>query len=117
MLAIREGATANATVVKELLEDLVARGVKPEQKRLFVTDGSKALSAINAVFGSHQPVQRWRAHKTAQRRRSRWKPKPAGMARLKKHTEWLERQSPSAATITPGANSTSAHANAGMRAL
>ena len=32
-LAIREGATENATVVKELLEDLVARGVNPDQKR------------------------------------------------------------------------------------
>src|SRR5579872_5018980 len=58
VLAIREGATENATVVKELLADLVARGVKPEQKRLFVIDGSKALrTAINAVFGNHQPVQ------------------------------------------------------------
>ncbi len=31
VLAIREGATENATVVKELLEDLVARGVDPDQ--------------------------------------------------------------------------------------
>ena len=30
VLAIREGATENATVAKELLEDLVARGVNPE---------------------------------------------------------------------------------------
>src|SRR5260370_35839275 len=63
-LGIREGATENATVVKELLEDLVARGVNPDKKRLFVIDGSKALrSAINAVFGSQHPVQRCRAHK------------------------------------------------------
>jgi NADPH2:quinone reductase len=34
------------------------RGVNPEQKRLFVIDGSKALrAAINAIFGNH-PVQR-----------------------------------------------------------
>jgi mutator family transposase len=52
-----------ATVVKELLEDLVTRGVNPDQKRLFVIDGSKALrTAINAVFGSQHPVQRCRAH-------------------------------------------------------
>jgi transposase-like protein len=64
VLAIREGATENATVTKELLEDLVARGVNPDQKQLFVIDGSKALrAAINAVFGSHQPVQRCRTHK------------------------------------------------------
>jgi len=31
VLAIREGATENAAVVKELLEDLVARGVNPDQ--------------------------------------------------------------------------------------
>jgi putative transposase len=75
VLAIREGATENATVVKELLEDLVARGVNPDQKRLFVIDGSKALrTAINAVFGSQHPVQR-----------------------LKKLAEWLERDYPSAA--------------------
>ena len=43
VLAIREGATENAAVAKELLEDLVLRGVNPEQKRLFVIDGSKAL--------------------------------------------------------------------------
>ena len=59
VLAIREGATENATVVKELLEDLVARGVNPDQKRLFVIDGSKALrTAINAVFGSQQKSTR-----------------------------------------------------------
>jgi transposase-like protein len=114
VLAIREGATENATVVKELLEDLVGRGLKPEQKRLFVIDGSKALrSAINAVFGSHQPVQRCRAHKLRnvvdhlpkdQKEqvksvlRAAWKMEAkAGMARLKKLAEWLEREYPSAA--------------------
>ena len=114
VLAIREGATENATVVKELLEDLVARGVKPEQKRLFVIDGSKALrTAINAVFGSHQPVQRCRAHKlrnvldhlpkdqkdqVKSVLRAAWKmDAKAGMARLKKLAEWLEREYPSAA--------------------
>ena len=114
VLAIREGATENATVVKELLEDLVGRGLKPEQKRLFVIDGSKALrTAINAVFGSHQPVQRCRAHKlrnvvdhlpkdqkdqVKSVLRAAWKMEAkAGMARLKKLAEWLEREYPSAA--------------------
>lgn len=50
VLGISEGATENAVVVKELLEDLVARGVTPGRKRLFVIDGSKALRAgIDAV--------------------------------------------------------------------
>jgi len=64
VLGIREGATENSTVITELLEDIVSRGVDPKRKMLFVIDGSKALrAAINAVFGSDQPVQRCRAHK------------------------------------------------------
>jgi putative transposase len=115
VLAIREGATENAAVVKELLEDLVARGVNPEQKRLFAIDGSKALRiANNAVFGSHQPVQRCRAHKLRNVMdqlpkdqkdqvksvlRAAWKMDvKAGMARVKKLAEWVEREYPSAAT-------------------
>jgi transposase-like protein len=110
-LAIREGATENATVVKELLEDLVARGVNPDQKRLFVIDGSKALrTAINAVFGSQHPVQRCRAHKlrnvmdhlpkdqkdqVKSALRAAWRlDAKGGTARLKKLAEWLERDYP-----------------------
>ena len=59
VLGIREGATENSTVITELLEDIVSRGVDPKRKMLFVIDGSKALrAAINAVFGAEQPVQR-----------------------------------------------------------
>lgn len=114
VLAIREGATENATVVKELLEDLVARGVHPQHKRLFVIDGSKALrSAINAVFGAEQPVQRCRAHKlrnvvdhlpkdqhnqVKSVLRAAWKLNAKdGIAKLKKLAGWLEREHPSAA--------------------
>lgn len=114
VLAIREGATENATVAKELLEDLVARGVKPDQKRLFVIDGSKALrAAINAVFGVQHPVQRCRAHKlrnvldhlpqdqkgqVKSAMRAAWKlDADGGMARMKKLAEWLERDYPAAA--------------------
>lgn len=64
VLGLREGASENGAVVKALLEDLVARGVKPGVKRLFVIDGSKALRAgIDAVYGADQPVQRCRIHK------------------------------------------------------
>jgi transposase-like protein len=114
VLGIREGATENSTVVKELLEDMVARGVDPKRKMLFVIDGSKALrAAINAVFGARQPVQRCRAHKLRnvldhlpkeQREqaksllRAAWKlDAKAGMARIRKLAEWLERDYPSAA--------------------
>jgi transposase-like protein len=114
VLGIREGATENSTVVTELLEDIVARGVEAKRKMLFVIDGSKALrAAINAVFGTHQPVQRCRAHKLRnvldhlpkeQREqvksvlRAAWKlDAKAGMARIRKLAEWLDRDYPSAA--------------------
>ncbi len=47
-----------------LLEDLVERGVKPCRRRLFVIHGSKALrKAIDAVYGTGNPVQPCRNHK------------------------------------------------------
>jgi transposase-like protein len=114
VLGIREGATENATVVMELLQDIVARGVDPKQRRLFIIDGSKALqAAINAVFGADQPVPRCRAHKlrnvldhlpeeqkeqVKSLMRAAWKMEwKAGMARIRKLAEWLEREYPSAA--------------------
>ena len=64
VLGIQEGATENAAAAKDLLQSLVERGVKPERRRLFVIDGSKALrTAINAVFGGAGLVQRCRQHK------------------------------------------------------
>ena len=115
VLGIREGATENSTVITALLEDIVARGVDPQRKMLFVIDGSKALrAAINAVFGTHQPVQRCRAHKlrnvldylSKEDRpqvksvlRAAWKlPPKEGMARIKKLAPWLDQKYPSAAS-------------------
>ena len=64
VLGLTEGATENAVVAKGMLEELVARGVSPERRRLFVIDGSKALrKAIDDVFGKQNPVQRCQAHK------------------------------------------------------
>jgi len=64
VLGLTEGSTENAAVVKDLLHDLVARGLDPARKRLFVIDGSKALrAAIAEVFGQANPVQRCRKHK------------------------------------------------------
>jgi transposase-like protein len=64
VLGLREGASENKAVAKALLEDLVERGLEPERTRLFVIDGSKAIRrAIDAVFGSRNPVQRCRKHK------------------------------------------------------
>ena len=114
VLGIREGATENAEAAKDLLEDLVERGVDPERRRLFVIDGSKALrAAINAVFGAQALVQRCRQHKlrnVVQRLpkdqqgqaksllRAAWRlDAKTGMARLEKLAQWLEREHPDAA--------------------
>jgi putative transposase len=58
------GATENAASVKNLLTGLRDRGLRTDQRYLFVIDGAKALRAgIEEVFGSGQPVQRCRNHK------------------------------------------------------
>jgi transposase-like protein len=59
-----EGSTENATVVKALLADLVARGLDATGGLLVVIDGAKALSsAVRAVFGANAAVQRCTVHK------------------------------------------------------
>ena len=51
-LGLIEGATENAAVVQALIDNLVARGLNPAVPRLFIIDGSKALSkAIRRSFG------------------------------------------------------------------
>jgi putative transposase len=44
ILGIRQGATENATVVGELLADLVDRGLDFTEPRLYILDGGKALN-------------------------------------------------------------------------
>jgi putative transposase len=59
-----EGSTENATVVKALLADLVARGLDASDGLLVVIDGAKALSsAVRAVFGASAAIQRCTVHK------------------------------------------------------
>ena len=43
-LGLIEGATENAAVVQALIDNLLARGLDPAVPRLFIIDGSKALS-------------------------------------------------------------------------
>ena len=63
-LGLWQGATENTVVVKDLLEDLVTRGLAPERRYLFVIDGAKALrAAIERVFGERAEVQRCQLHK------------------------------------------------------
>ena len=63
-LGLWEGSTENATLAKDLLADVVDRGLDPEQAILFVVDGAKALrKAIREVFGEHALVHRCHRHK------------------------------------------------------
>ena len=63
-LGLWEGSTENATLARDLLSDLVERGLDPEQAILFVIDGSKALRrAIKDVFGEHALCHRCHRHK------------------------------------------------------
>jgi transposase-like protein len=113
VLALKEGATENAEATKDLLQQLVAQGVDPRRRRLFVIDGSKALrTAINAVFGE-QPIQRCRNHKlrnvlgrlpreqqgqTGSLMRAAWKlGEKEGMAKFRQMAAWLEHDYPDAA--------------------
>ena len=58
------GDTENTVVVKDLLADLVARGLRYEHGILAVLDGSKALrSAVIKVFGQRALIQRCTLHK------------------------------------------------------
>ena len=62
-LALVEGDTENATVVKRLLTGLRDRGLDVTRPTLFVTDGAKALPpAIKAVF-DHPVLARCEEHK------------------------------------------------------
>jgi transposase-like protein len=115
VLGLREGSSENSVVATELLNDLVARGVKPNRHRLFVIDGAKALrNAIDAVYGSNNPVQRCRIHKLRnvighlpkdQHRNARstlcaaWKMDDVheGMRQIEQLAQWYDRSHPSAA--------------------
>jgi putative transposase len=58
------GDTENTVIVKDLLADLVARGLRYEHGILAVLDGAKALrSAVVKVFGERALIQRCTLHK------------------------------------------------------
>ena len=114
-LGMRLGSSENAVVVKDLLAELVARGLEPKVMRLFVIDGSKALrKAVKEVFGDYAVVQRCRTHKlrnvlsylpkhlqdqVAAVLRAAYKlPYKEGLARLKTQAAWLQKEYPQAAS-------------------
>ena len=64
ILGIWQGATENATVVGELLGDLMKRGFDFTVPRLYVLDGGKALhAAVKKYAGEAAPIQRCQVHK------------------------------------------------------
>ena len=64
VLGLRQGASENATVVKELLCELQERGLDFEIPRLYVIDGSKALmKAVRQMAGAAAFIQRCQIHK------------------------------------------------------
>jgi putative transposase len=59
-----KGDTENATLVPDLLADLVARGLFAEGGPAVVIDDAKALAAaVKSVFGKLAPIQRCQLHK------------------------------------------------------
>jgi len=59
-----DGSTENKTVVRELLADLVDRGLDATDGLLVVIDGAKALTAaVREVFGATALIQRCTLHK------------------------------------------------------
>ena len=63
-LGVVEGATENAVTARALIANLIDRGLDPAVRRLFIIDGSKALStAIRRAFGRDTPIQRCQVHK------------------------------------------------------
>ena len=114
VLGLCGGASENTPVTIGLLEDLVARGLRADRRRLFVIDGAQALrKAIGQVFGASHLVQRCRNHKLRnvlghlpkeqheQARstlRAAWKlDADEGIRKLEQYASWLEREWPSAA--------------------
>ena len=64
ILGLRQGATENATVVGELLGDLMNRGLDFSESRLYVLDGGKALhAAVKKHAGEAALIQRCQVHK------------------------------------------------------
>jgi len=115
LLGLRQGATENAQVCKELLESLRERGVATDVPTLFVLDGAKALrAAVASVWGRNALVQRCQVHKKRNVKEhlaeNHW-PELArrlaeaygetdynrALALLKQTTAWLARVNPDAA--------------------
>lgn len=66
VLGVWEGSSESVEVGRGLLRNLIERGLRVEQPRLFVLDGSKGLrKAITQTFGRFARLQRCQVHKTS----------------------------------------------------
>lgn len=64
ILGLIEGGTENSDVVKRLFTDIIDRGIRTDEARLLVLDGSKALAkAVRDTFGNMALIQRCQVHK------------------------------------------------------
>ena len=64
VMGIVEGGSENSIVVKNLLEDLIDRGLDSDRPRLYVLDGGKALhKGVADIFGKAALIQRCQVHK------------------------------------------------------
>jgi transposase-like protein len=115
VLGVREGASENAELVKDLLQSLQERDLVLAKRALFVLDGSKALGkAVRETFGERAVIQRCILHKLrnvlsylpptwhaeAKRRlKAAWGlvTHEAALQELKKVQRWLKKISESAA--------------------
>lgn len=62
-LGLWQGATENGAVCESLLDDLIDRGLNPQQRRLFILDGGKALSSAVGKKFPGSVIQRCQLHK------------------------------------------------------
>ncbi|MGI0086177.1 MAG: IS256 family transposase, partial [Nitrososphaerales archaeon] len=64
VLGLRTGATEHEIVCRDLIRDLIERGLSAGKDYLFIVDGSGALiKAIRAAFGQDVAIQRCQEHK------------------------------------------------------
>ena len=64
VLGLIHGSTENAAVCRDLLANLIERGLPTDRSLLFVLDGSKALhKAVVDTFGKRALIQRCTVHK------------------------------------------------------
>jgi transposase-like protein len=125
LLGIRQGSTENATVVGELLGELIERGVRFDEPRLYVVDGSKAIRrAILNYAGEAAFIQRCQVHKIRNvtehlpeqkrhaikfRMRAAYQMNEAAdakLALLKLHDELLQENPSAAASLAEGLDET-----------